>query len=76
MTVPRLWVSIKVAAQAIGSTDKALYEQIRKGTFPFNYRRAGSAILVSALDLGLLDVNARLQSEEASTQDKSFAAAV
>jgi hypothetical protein len=74
MVVPRLWVSIKVAAQATGRTEKALYEQIRKDIFPFAYRRAGSAILVSARDLGLLDLNTKPQSEEASTQGESLAA--
>lgn len=63
MVIPRLWVSIKIAAQATGSTEKALYEQIRKGTFPFTYRRAGSAILVSARDLGLVPTNEPLISK-------------
>jgi hypothetical protein len=53
MVVPRLWVSIKVAAKVTDSTDKALYEQIQRGTFPFTYRRAGRRILVSARDLDL-----------------------
>jgi hypothetical protein len=54
MVVPRLWVSLKVTAEATDSTYKALCEQIRKGTFPFKYRRAGRKIWVSARDLGLV----------------------
>lgn len=52
---PRLWVSLKIVEEATGVSIKALYQQIRKGTFPFRYRRAGRSILVSARDLGLLD---------------------
>lgn len=66
MVVPRLWVSIKVTAQATDSTEKALYEQIRKGIFPFEYRRAGSRILVSARDLGLIPTNEPLNSKTPS----------
>ena len=54
MVIPRLWVDLKVTAQATDSTYKALCEQIRKGTFPFKNRRAGRKIWVSALDLGLV----------------------
>jgi hypothetical protein len=57
MVVPRLWVSLKVTAEATGSTYKALCEQIRKGTFPFTYRRAGRRILVSARGLDLVPIN-------------------
>jgi hypothetical protein len=69
MVVPRHWVSIKVTAQATDSTEKALYEQIRKGTFPFGYRRAGRKIWVSARDLGLIE---EPQSNKAEPQDKTL----
>jgi hypothetical protein len=75
MVVPRLWVSIKITAQAIGRTEKAIYEQIRVGTFPFAYRRAGKSILVSARDLGLLDLPIEPQPEpQPETQAASAAA--
>jgi len=69
MVIPQLWVSIKVTAKATDSTDKALYEQIRKGTFPFTYRRAGSRILVSARDLGLLPPDEPLNSKTPNQEE-------
>jgi len=52
--IPRLWVGVAEAAQATGKKKKTIYEQIRIGTFPFRIRRAGTSILVSAVDLGLV----------------------
>jgi hypothetical protein len=47
-------VGVKEAAAATGRKPKSIYEQIRTGTFPFEFRRAGNAILISARDLGLI----------------------
>jgi hypothetical protein len=65
MVVPRLWVSIKITSQVTGKSEKALFEQIRTGIFPFEYRRAGRSILVSARDLGLLDLPVEPPNSEA-----------
>ena len=51
---PKLWISVREAAPIYGRSEKAIYEQIRTGKFPFVIRRAGSAIYISARDIGLI----------------------
>jgi len=64
----RLWISVKKTAALTGRKEKAIYEQIRTGRFPFKYRRAGRAILISALDIGLVEANEKLGTEPTEPQ--------
>jgi hypothetical protein len=75
MVVPRLWVSMEITSQATGKSKKALYEQIRSGIFPFEYRRAGKSILVSARDLGLVPSNNEKSDDKSQTEPQSASAA-
>ena len=56
MEAPKLWLSVKEAAPILDRTDKAIYEQIRTGGFPFEYKqtRKGAPIYISARDIGLI----------------------
>ena len=74
MVVPRLWVSMEITSQATGKSKKALYEQIRTGIFPFEYRRAGKSILVSARDLGLIPASDESRNDNPKTEMQSASA--
>jgi hypothetical protein len=74
MVVPRLWVGVKEAAQATGRKQKTIYEQIRTGTFPFEVRRAGTAILISARDLGLFPLTNENRGDEPQTEPRAASA--
>jgi hypothetical protein len=73
MVVQKLWLRVKEASPVTGLSEKAIYEQIRTGIFPFEYRRAGTSILISARDLGVIP-EGRAENSEAQDQDQSFAA--
>lgn len=77
MTVQRLWLRVREAAPLLGRSEKAIYEQIRLGRFPFVIRRSGGdsgAIYISARDIGLLPSPGGAEKEEAQNQGASLAA--
>lgn len=68
MVVQKYWLRVKEASPVTGLSAKAIYEQIRTGIFPFEFRRAGGAILISARSLGLIteqSANNEAQPQEA-----------
>ncbi len=70
----KLWLSVKEFAPYYGRTEKAIYEQIRTGGFPFDYRRTrgdSGLILISARDVGLVEQNETLDAEPTQPQDAS-----
>jgi hypothetical protein len=58
------WLKPKEASPVTGLKVKTIYEQIRRGIFPFEYRRAGTSILISARDLGLITESANKETRE------------
>lgn len=67
----KLWLTVREAAPLLGRKPSAIYEQIRLGIFPFEFRRAGVAILISAQDLGLIP-EIGLANKEAQQQVENF----
>jgi hypothetical protein len=51
--LPKIWLSIKEAAQVLGDTEENLGRQIREGKFPFKFERCGRRIKISAISLGV-----------------------
>lgn len=77
MAIQKLWLSVKETAPLVGRKPKAIYEQIRIGSFPFEFRRSrgdSGAIYISARDIGLLPERGA-ENGEAQDQDQSVATA-
>ena len=60
----RTFVRVREAAVATNTKAKTIYEQIRLGIYPFRYKRAGRAILISAHDLELIPPEAKSDEAE------------
>jgi hypothetical protein len=71
----RTFVRVRDAAKALDTTEKAIYEQIRTGIFPFRFRRAGRSIWISAHDLELIPPATDPQKREEQPQVESLTAA-
>jgi hypothetical protein len=57
LSTQKLWLTVKETAPLVGRSEKAIYEQIRTGGFPFIVRRSrgdSGAIYISARDVGLI----------------------
>ena len=77
MVVHKLWLTVKETAPLLGRSEKAIYEQIRTGGFPFAFRRSrgdSGAIYISARDIGLV-TDGRAENSEAQDQDQRLATA-
>ena len=67
--VTKLWLTVREVAPIYGRSEKAIYEQIRMGKFPFVFRRAGSAIYISARDIGLIPPETQKEDGEREATD-------
>lgn len=75
MAVHKLWLTVKETSPLIGRSEKAIYEQIRTGGFPFTIRRSrgdSGAIYISARDVGLIPEQGA-ENNEAQEQDQRLA---
>jgi len=78
VAVHKLWLTVRETAPLLGRSEKAIYEQIRTGGFPFDVRRGrgdSGAIYISARDIGAIPEQGAENSEAQGNQVESLQAA-
>jgi hypothetical protein len=76
VVVKKPWLTVAETAEILEKKRSTIYEQIRTGIFPFEYRRAGTSILISARDLGVLaEVDPKNSEAQGKQVDSLLAAA-
>src|SRR5262245_54490239 len=68
--MPKHWLKPKEAAPYTPWSHKTIYDRIREGKFPFEFKRSGRSILISARSLGLI-VEQGAENDEAREQVKT-----
>jgi hypothetical protein len=53
-SVTPLWLSVEEAAPLIGDKPDAIYRDIRLNQFPFEFKKSGKRIKISARSIGLI----------------------
>jgi len=70
LSTRKTWLTVRETAPLLGRSEKAIYELIRTGAFPFVYRRGrgdSGAIYISARDLGALPEARKEEAQERAT---------
>jgi hypothetical protein len=69
------WLKPKEAAPYTPWSHKTIYDRIREGKFPFEFKRSGRSILISARSLGIIPEGEAENNEAQDRQVESLQAA-